>query len=530
MQPWAAGQNDRYEHEAHQASSAVVQQQPFSVNERTSGSRVQRLGLSNVLDYFADKANYIPGFRMFTIILGVNPINMSRVERSAANILRALIEFLPGGKLITDAMENHGVFEKIGKWVDEQISTLGISGSAIKDGITRFLDSLGWSDILHPGDVWERAKRIFTDPIDRIMKFAKGMVTGILKFIKDAILRPLAKLAEGTRGYDLLRAILGEDPVTGEKYPRTAETLIGGFMKLIGQEEIWENMKKANAVPRAWAWFQSAMKELLGFVQRIPSLFVDAFKSLELVDIVLVPRAFYKIAKVFGGFILDFIRWGGNAVWTLLQIIFEVVAPGVMPYLRKAAAAFKTILKDPIGFVGNLVRAAKLGFQQFASNIGKHLKASLIQWLTGSLGGAGVYIPQSFEIRELIKFVLSVLGLTWQNIHQKLVSAVGETAVKAMETGVEIVVALITQGPAAAWEKIKEQLTNLKEIVIEEIMSFVVSKIVQSAITKLLSMLSPAGAIIQAIIAIYNTIMFFIERMRQIIQVVTAFIDSISAI
>ncbi len=58
---------------------------------------MQRLGVGDALDYFADKANLIPGFRMFTIVLGVNPINMSRVERSAANILRAVVEFIPGG-------------------------------------------------------------------------------------------------------------------------------------------------------------------------------------------------------------------------------------------------------------------------------------------------------------------------------------------------------------------------------------------------------------------------------------------------
>lgn len=43
-------------------------------------------------------------------------------------------------------------------------------------------------------------------------------------------------------------------------------------------------------------------------------------------------------------------------------------------------------------------------------------------------------------------------------------------------------------------------------------------------------MLSPAGAFIQAIIATYNTIMFFIERMRTIMQVAMSFIDSIAAI
>src|SRR5205807_3247631 len=34
------------------------------------------------------------------------------VERSGANILRALIEFIPGGHLIVEALNNHGVFEK----------------------------------------------------------------------------------------------------------------------------------------------------------------------------------------------------------------------------------------------------------------------------------------------------------------------------------------------------------------------------------------------------------------------------------
>jgi hypothetical protein len=64
----------------------------------------------------------------------------------------------------------------------------------------------------------------------------------------------------------------------------------------------------------------------------------------------------------------------------------------------------------------------------------------------------------------------------------------------------------------------------------EQIMSFVESRIVQAAITRLVTSLNPAGAFIQAIIAIYNTVMFFVERLRQIGQVAAAFIDSISAI
>src|SRR5262249_51520075 len=155
--------------------------------------------------------------------------------RSSANILRALIEFIPGGGLITQALDNSGVFEKAGAFVEQQIAGLGLVGSSIKQAVTAFIDSLSLSDLAHLGDLWDRAKRIFTEPIDRIINFGKGLVNGIIQLIKDAILRPLAKLAEGTEGYNLLKGVLGKDPITADPVPRTAETLLGPFMKMIGQ-------------------------------------------------------------------------------------------------------------------------------------------------------------------------------------------------------------------------------------------------------------------------------------------------------
>jgi len=492
--------------------------------------RVQRLGISDALDYFADKANLIPGFRMFTVVLGVNPINMSRVDRSAANILRAVVELMPGGALITQALDNHGVFERVGSWVEQQIATLGLTGAMIRNAVTRFIDSLGWRDIFDLGGVWDRAKRIFTEPIDRIRNFVVSLVGRVIEFIKDAILRPLERLAEGTRGWDLLCAVLGRNPITGDTVPRNAQTLIGGFMKLIGQEEIWNNIQRGNAVGRAWSWFQGTLSGLLGFVQELPQLFLGALRSLSIADIVLVPRAFARVASVFGGFALRFVSWAGEQVWGLLQIIFEVVAPQVMVYIRRAGSALRTIIRDPVRFIGNLVRAGMQGLRQFAGNFLTHLRASLIGWLTGAMSGANIYIPQGFTLREILKFVLSVLGLTWQNIRQKLVRAIGETAVAALETGFDIVLTLVREGPAAAWEKIVESINNLREMVIEQVMAFVRNSIVTAAITRLVSMLNPAGAFIQAIIAIYNTVMFFVERMRQIAQVAAAVIDSIDAI
>jgi hypothetical protein len=505
-------------------AALAVRERPAKTTHRSGG----------ILDWFADKANYIPGFRMFCIVLGMNPINMGAVDRSAANVLRAVIEFIPGGKAIGDALASHGIFDRIGAWVDQKLRELSMVGGSFKSAIDRFVSGISATDILWVpgwGDLWERAKRIFTEPIDRIKAFVSTLATEIVQFIREAILLPLAALAEGTRGYDLLKAVLGEDPVTGHAVPRNAETLIGGFMKLVGQEDVWENVKKSGAIPRAWAWFQSALAGLLGFVKQIPTLAVNAFKSLEVTDMILVPRAFAKIAGVFGNFIGQFITWAGNAAWTLLEIIFAVVSPATLTYLKKTGAALKSILKNPLPFVRNLVNAAKLGLQNFADNFVGHLKAGLIDWLTGSL--EGVYIPKALSLLELGKFAISVLGVSWAQIRAKMVKVLGpagETIMKGLETGFDIVVALVKGGPAAAWELIKEKLTDLKDQVVSGIIGFVTDTVVKKAIPKLVSMFIPGAGFISAIISIYDTIMVFVEKMSKIVQVITAFVDSIVTI
>jgi hypothetical protein len=492
---------------------------------------IRRLGLDTILNALADLANAIPGFRLFTIILGVNPINWQPVARSGANILRAAVEMIPGGNLIVRALDSYGIFDKAGSWVEQQLESLAMTGRAIRDALMEFLDSLGWRDILHPGDVWDRAKRIFTEPIDRMIGFFKALAEGIIAIIKDAILRPLAALASKTHAWDLLIAVLGKNPITGDAVPQTAETLIGGFMKLIGQEEIWENMKKANAISRAFAWFKNAMTALLGFIGEIPALFIKALKSLKIEDLLDLPGAFMRIAGMFGDFVGRFFSWAGNAIWNLLEIIFDVVSPGAFAYVKKTGAALKSILKNPLPFVRNLVRAAKLGLSNFVDNFTDHLKAGLIDWLTGSL--PGIYIPKALTLVELGKFALSVLGITWAQIRTKIVKALGpngDRIMTALETAFDIVVALVKGGPTAAWDLIKEKLTNLKDMVIDGIVGFVTDTIIKKAIPKLISMFIPGAGFISAIISIYDTIMVFVQKLAKIVAMVKAFVDSIVAI
>jgi hypothetical protein len=349
---------------------------------QTSAPQIQRLDIvQEGRDYFADKAKNIPGFTMFTVVIGVNPINGASVGNSAEDILGAVIEIMPGGAEIRQALDNHGIVKKAATWISAQIKTLGIVGSSIVQEITAFLKKLSLTDIRRVGQKWEEAKSIVTSRIDQIEKFVTGLVADAVQLIKDAILKPIGKLAEGTPFYDLLKAVIGSDPVTGDAFTPTADNLIGPFMKLIGQDEVYQNMKKANAVARAFAWFKGAMAGIKEFAGKIPGLFVKAFKELKIEDIILLPNAFAKLKSVFGGFVSKFTSWALDAVLKLLEIIFDVVSPGAFGYVKKTGAAFVSILKNPLPFMGNLVKAGMLGFQQFAGRFGAHLKAGLLEWL-----------------------------------------------------------------------------------------------------------------------------------------------------
>ncbi len=513
------------------APAARVQRKPAEpVRERLSADSLAGWGLADLLSGLSDLAHAIPGYRMLTIVLGADPITGRGVARSAANILRALVEFLPGGVVITRVLDAHGVFDRIAALASAALGSVGLSSAGLRALLDQFLDTVSWRDVFDPAGIWRRASRIFAGPVDRLIAAGRALLGQILSIVREAVLKPLAALAEGTEGYALLKAVLGFDPVTGEAVPRTAETLIAPFLRMIGQDELWQNLQRANAIPRAFAWFSGAMAGVVALVRSIPGRFLAALGELQITDFLVLPRAFLRLAGAFAGFLGAFASFAGSTVLDLLKIIVEVVAPGVMPYIQRAGAAFQTILRNPVGFVSNLVRAGRMGFEQFAGRFLAHLRAALVGWLTGTLGGTGVHIPQAFTLPEILRFVLSVLGLTWAQVRTRLVRILGEAPVRALETGFALVRTLVTQGPAATWQEIVAAAGNLRDMVIEQVMAFVKSRVVEAAVTRLVSMLSPAGALIQAIIAIYNTVMFFVERLRQIAQVAAAFIDSIAAI
>ncbi len=199
----------------------------------------------------------------------------------------------------------------------------------------------------------------------------------------------------------------------------------------------------------------------------------------------------------------------------------------VMRLIKKAESAIDLIVADPIGFLENLLNAVMQGLNQFVDNIGTHLKAGLMTWLFGTLTKAGVTPPKDFSLPSILQLVLQILGLTYDRIRLKAVKLIGERNGMLLEGAWEILSTLLKGGPAALWEQVKEYLSDLKEQVVDAIQDWLISAIIKAAVTKLVSMFNPVGAIIQAILTIYQVVTFFIEKINQIMAFVEAIVESV---
>jgi hypothetical protein len=188
------------------------------------------------------------------------------------------------------------------------------------------------------------------------------------------------------------------------------------------------------------------------------------------------------------------------------------------------------IINDPIAFLGHLLDALKQGFSQFLDKILEHLKRGLMEWIFGTLATAGIQLPKEFDLKGIIMLVLQVLGVTWTKIRAKIEKIIGPRAMRVIDKIVDYVSTIISGGIEGLWEKIKEDLSGLKDMIISAIQDWIVTAIVKEAMVKLMTMSNPAGAIVEAVIDIYKTVMFFIEKAQQIMHLVETIVRSASNI
>lgn len=188
------------------------------------------------------------------------------------------------------------------------------------------------------------------------------------------------------------------------------------------------------------------------------------------------------------------------------------------------------ILDDPISFVKLLFGGVKEGINLFKENIKKHIITGFIKWLTGSLGPMNITLPKDIlSLSGIFSLVMQVLGLGWDFIRKKAVKAFGEPAVKVLEISFEMFKIFKKDGIKGIWGYLKERFNDLKEMVIEEIKSMLITQVILAGVKWLVGLFIPGGAFIKAIIAIKDFIVTLVESALALIPIIIKAIKALAS-
>ena len=232
-----------------------------------------------------------------------------------------------------------------------------------------------------------------------------------------------------------------------------------------------------------------------------------------------------------------------EAVEAFLEDPVRAIIDGLLTLVGIAPAAFWALLArieqvagdiadDPVGFGNNLLAGIRLGFANFFERFFGHLLSGFVHWLFSAMGTVGVQLPPDTSLKSIVTFFLQLMGLSWTNIREILVRHIGERNVGLIEKAYDLLALLIEQGPGGIFELIKERLdpAAMVNTIIEAAVTYMTETIVQLATVRILGLFNPAGAILQAIEAIYKVLKWIFENAARIFQLVETVVNGMADI
>lgn len=338
------------------------------------------------------------------------------------------------------------------------------------------------------------------------------------------------------RGYPLFCTIIGEDLFSGEKVERNATTLTQGVLGLFdGGPALFEKLQKAGAaLETAYNWLLGELRKrkltLEGFNELLDraAQAVDKWHPFDSAD---------RVLKILEEPLASLIDLAGVIAKKVLDFIFEAALKALGPTGAKVYAFFQrignvlgSIAADPLKFAGNLFKAVQDGFHNFGVNILTHLGEGVKTWIFEELNIKGVTIPTEFTFASMLKLVLQVLGLTYEQRRPQLVEKLGEPAVYFFETAGKVLARIQKEGFSAVWDMIKEQADKLFDSMIGSVKSWIVKEIVERGLLMVAKLANPAGEILQAVESIYETIEFIIEKAQKLVDLINTVVDALADI
>ncbi len=479
-------------------------------------------------------------------ILHYDPLRDEEVEASTVEILEDFL-LLIGKDQELEQMRERGTLQETADWLDTQLALFTSLLGQLRGIVTDAWNAIQPENLPNLGSNLENLAGRVVGFLEGVWTFASTVALTVLELIKNALLGWLSTYANDIPGYHLLTVLLEKDPFTQEAVPRNATNLIRGFISLIpGGEQQFQQMQETGVIPQAAQRIEGLMTELGITWPFVQQLFLDIWNAFTIEDLLNPIDAFIRVLQRFEEpltrlftFVIEVIK----VVLELVLVLMNFPTDLIGSIIANAMQAFEDIQRDPVGFLINLLETAKLGFQKFFDNIFENLLGGLTDWLFSAVREAGIEPPADFSFESVLGFVLDVLGLTMDHMWELLADHIGQERVDQIRGAIDRVMEIAREawgfiqdvqerGMVAVWEYIESQLTNLWDIVLQQVQDYVMERVINVGMRWLMSLLDATGItpVINSFVAFFNAIQSAIQYLREMLEVVNDFVSTVASI
>ncbi|MEO0987544.1 MAG: DUF4157 domain-containing protein [Cyanobacteria bacterium J06639_14] len=390
---------------------APVQKKSAPSISSTGAEGVQRLP-DFIVEELEDYTRYIPGYTLFTVLIGYDPIRGESVERSAINVIQGLMELTgPFGAYVFDALQEYNVLQPAFDWVSGELQRLNLSRERIEQIIENAWDNVRLAE----GADYNIAvvRRHFQALYDDVVAFANSLVSHLIEMIKEAAIDFAEPLLAENKAWALIKKILHYDPLRDETVEASTVEILEDFLRLIGKEQELQQMQERGTLQETADWLDTQLATFTSLLGQLQEIISGVWNAIQPENLPELGTNIETLAVQVGNFL--------QGVWDFAS----TVALTVLELIKNALLGWLSTFADDIP--GYHLLTVILGRNAFTQEEVPRNATNLIRGFMSLIPGGNQQFQQMQETgvipqaAQRIEGMMSELGITWPFVQQLFV-------------------------------------------------------------------------------------------------------------
>lgn len=280
---------------------------------------IQGSFLDLVPDWIIDEARHIPGYTLFTVIIGYDPLRQIDVERTPINLVEGLMGLIPFGTAIFDKLQEYGILQQVFDWVEGKLSELGLTVDSILDLVEEV-----WDEISFPyTGIIDLVTEKFNEVVNRITSFVSATVDQVITWIKEALIDVAEPILAENKAWSLIKKIIKYDPLRDEEVTATTVEILEDFLILIDKQTELEQMREKGTLQKTADWLDTQVGTFNSLLGELRGLITAAWDAIQPSNLVNIADNLSALATQAGDFLQRVWDFASGVALKVLELVKE---------------------------------------------------------------------------------------------------------------------------------------------------------------------------------------------------------------